>query len=81
MDNFGSAVVEYLMRNAWGPETAKKHTEVAREAIWRFIDDKAQLVSTGQEEEDDAAEPILELELDALIVIARKGASSVPAAM
>ena len=80
MENFGGVVVEYLTRNAWGPEIAKKHAGAAREAIWRFIDDKAQLMP-GDLVGDDTSEPILELELDALIVIARKGASGVPAVL
>ena len=80
MENFGGVVVEYLMRNAWGAEIAKKHAEAAREAIWRFIEDKAPLLP-GDLDGDNTSEPVLELELDALIVIARKGASSVPAVL
>jgi SAM-dependent methyltransferase len=67
MENFGGCVVSYLTKCAWGIEAAEKYKEKIAFALEKYLSDK------GEGE--------IELELDALVVTAKKGTVEVPRAM
>lgn len=57
-------MVDYLVKNAWGIEAATKYKGKIAQALDKYLEDR------GEEE--------LELELDALVVVAKKGKNHIP---
>lgn len=67
MDNFGGCVVAYLTKCAWGQKAAEKYKEKISGALDKYLSARG--------------EDGLELELDALVVVAKKGDKDTPSAM
>lgn len=67
MDNFGGCVVAFLTKCAWGQQAAEKYKQKVSVALDSY------LASKGEDG--------FELELDALVVTAKKGSEDVPKAV
>ena len=67
MDNFGGCVVAYLTKCAWGQKSAEKYKEKISVALEKSLSARG--------------EDGLELELDALVVVTKKGDKDTPSAM